>query len=64
MARDDFDDDGCVSIPRAEYEYLKEYEGLAGHMYDLISWAASEPDTTQLVTAQEFARNLLDEWTK
>lgn len=64
MARDDFDDDGTVTIGKDEYEYLKDCEGLAGHVYDLISWAASEPDTTQLVTAQEFARNLIDEWTK
>lgn len=24
MARDDFDDDGCVSIPKAEYDRLVE----------------------------------------
>lgn len=56
--------DGSVTISKDEYEYLKEYAVLAGHMYDLISWAASQPDATQLVTAQEFARNLLDEWIK
>jgi hypothetical protein len=32
MARDDFDDDGYVSITKEEYEYLKERESWLGYL--------------------------------
>lgn len=34
------------------------------YVYDVLVYAANQPDDAQLVSAQNFARNLLDDWSK
>ena len=53
-----------VTIPIEEYSNLLMTKDAADYVYGIIAYIASEPDEVTLVTAQEFARNLLDEWTK
>ena len=53
-----------VTISASEYSELVAAVQSAYYVYDIVCSVASELDDTKLMTAQEFARNLLDEWTK
>ena len=53
-----------VTIEIGEYANLLMIQQAADYVYGLIHDAASTPDDIEMVSAQTFARNLLDEWTK
>lgn len=53
-----------ITISYGEYASLVADQQSAAYVFGIIAEIASEPDASQLVTAQEFARNLLDEWSK
>lgn len=40
------------------------YDVSSQYVYDVLLYAANQPDDAQLVSAQNFARNLLDDWSK
>lgn len=51
-----------VTISMKEYADLLMAKQSADYVYGIVSRTASSDG--QLVSAQEFAKNLLDEWTK
>jgi hypothetical protein len=53
-----------VTISIEEYSNLLMARDSADYVYGIIAAAAGTPDDVELVSAQEFARNLLDDWTK
>lgn len=51
-----------VTIPAEEYANLLRIQQSADYVYGIVLHVAESNET--LVSAQQFARNLLDEWTK
>lgn len=53
-----------MTIPVGDYANLLMIQESADYVWGIIKWMADQPDEQPMITAQEFARNLLDEWTK
>ena len=60
----DENNEPLVIITEKEYSNLLMTRQAADYVYGIISEVASTPDDVTLIDTREFARNLLDEWTK
>jgi hypothetical protein len=63
-SREEREEEYYHSSARALASWLVDAEDDIRWILDTIGWAANQPDSTQLVSAQNFCRNLLDDYTK
>lgn len=53
-----------ITISTEEYANLLMTQESAYHLHRIIIDVANTPEDVELVDTRQFARNLLDEWTK